>query len=149
MVDEMIVGEIGAGLVALVAVTHTDTEDDADALAAKTSALRLFDGPERAFDLNLAARGGELLCVSQFTLFADVRRGNRPSWSHAAPPAHAEPLIRHYANRIAAAGVHVQEGRFGAHMDVALVNDGPVTVILDSHEPGLSLLPGIAQGAER
>jgi len=143
-VDQQIVGKIGAGLVALVAVTHTDTENDAIALATKTLSLRLFDGPERAFDRNIATSGGGVLCISQFTLFADVRRGNRPSWTHAAPPSQAEPLIRRYIERLSAGGVTVEQGRFGAHMDVTLTNDGPVTVILDSQEPGLSLLPGTA-----
>ncbi len=127
------VGEIGAGLLALVGVADGDTADDARRLADKTVRLRLFAGPERPFDRALTAvPGAGLLCVSQFTLLADVRRGNRPSWSRAARPEHAAPLVERYAAAVAAHGVPVARGRFGEAMAVSLENDGPVTLVLDS-----------------
>lgn len=127
-----VVGEIGAGLLALVGVEEGDTAEDADRLAAKTARLRLFAGPERPFDLALAeVPGAGLLCVSQFTLMADVRRGNRPSWSRAARPDDAAPLVEAYAVGVAAHGVPVAHGRFGETMAVTLENDGPVTLVLD------------------
>lgn len=123
---------IGPGLLALVGAARGDTVADAERLAAKTVRLRLFDGPERPFDVPLAGLpGGALLCVSQFTLLGSVRRGNRPSWSDAAPGGEAEPLVDAYAAAVAAHGVAVAMGRFGAHMDVSLLNDGPVTLVLD------------------
>lgn len=125
-------GAIGPGLLALVGAARGDTAEQAGRLAAKTVRLRLFDGPERPFDLPLTeVPGGGLLCVSQFTLLGDVRKGNRPSWSGAAPGEEAEPLVEAYAAAVAAHGVAVGRGRFGAHMDVTLENDGPVTLVLD------------------
>lgn len=126
------VGAIGPGLLALVGAARGDTVGEAERLAAKTVRLRLFDGPERPFDVPLTeVPGGGLLCVSQFTLYGDVRKGNRPSWSDAAPGDEAEPLVEAYAAAVAALGVEVARGRFGAHMDVSLENDGPVTLVLD------------------
>jgi D-tyrosyl-tRNA(Tyr) deacylase len=125
-------GAIGPGLLALVGVARDDTPEEAVRLADKTVRLRLFDGPERPFDVPLAdVPGAGLLCVSQFTLLGDVRRGNRPSWSGAAPGDLAEPLVEAYAAAIALHGVPVARGRFGAHMTVSLENDGPVTLVLD------------------
>jgi D-aminoacyl-tRNA deacylase len=135
-VGEEVVGEIGAGLLALVGVESGDTAADADALGAKTARLRLFASAERPFDLPLTdVPGGALLCVSQFTLTADVRRGNRPSWSRAARPEDAEPLVAAYAAAVAAHGVTVAHGRFGAAMLVEIENDGPVTLVLDCADP--------------
>ena len=132
-VDGEEVGAIGPGLLALVGAARGDTVAEAERLAAKTVRLRLFDGPERPFDVALAdVAGGALLCVSQFTLLGDVRRGNRPSWSEAAPGEEAAPLVDAYAAAVAANGVPVAHGRFGAHMDVSLEHDGPVTLVLDS-----------------
>lgn len=126
------VGAIGPGLLALVGAARGDTAEDAARLAGKTVRMRLFDGPERPFDLPLTeVPGAGLLCVSQFTLLGDVRRGNRPSWSGAAPADEAEPLVEAYAAAVAAHGVTVARGRFGAHMAVSLDNDGPVTLVLD------------------
>jgi D-tyrosyl-tRNA(Tyr) deacylase len=126
------VGAIGPGLLALVGAAPGDTVAEAERLAAKTVRLRLFDGPERPFDVPLTdVPGGALLCVSQFTLLGDVRKGNRPSWSEAAPGEEAAPLVDAYAAAVAAHGVPVAHGRFGAHMDVTLENDGPVTLVLD------------------
>jgi D-aminoacyl-tRNA deacylase len=118
------VGEIGPGLLVLLGVTHDDGPADADRLADKVRALRIFDDAEGRMNEPLGDR--EVLCVSQFTLYGDVRRGNRPSWIAAAPPEHAEPLYRQVCERLGA-----QRGVFGAHMDVALVNDGPVTLLLE------------------
>ena len=125
-------GAIGPGLLALVGAARDDTPERAVRLAHKTVRLRLFDGPGRPFDVPLTGvPGAGLLCVSQFTLLADLRRGNRPSWSAAAPGDRAEPLVEAYASAVAAQGVTVARGRFGAHMAVSLENDGPVTLVLE------------------
>jgi D-aminoacyl-tRNA deacylase len=126
-------GQIGPGLVALVGVAAGDDAATASRLADKTARLRLFAG-ERGFERSLPEVGGELLCVSQFTLLGDMRRGNRPSWAAAAPPESAAPLVRAYGDGVAAHGVRVAHGRFGAMMRVRLENDGPVTIVLDSEE---------------
>jgi D-tyrosyl-tRNA(Tyr) deacylase len=133
-VDGQIVGEIGGGVVALVGVTHTDTAADAERLADKTASLRLFADRERPFDRTLADVGGAVLCVSQFTLFGDVRRGNRPSWVQAAAAEPARQLVDAYAARLRYHELVVSNGVFGAHMHIALDNDGPVTLILDTEE---------------
>ncbi len=134
-VDDETVAEIGPGLLALVGIAAGDGADDAALLAGKTARLRLFPDGERPFHLPLTeVAGGALLCVSQFTLLADARRGNRPSWAAAAPPEEAAPLVEAYAEAVAAEGVPVERGRFAAHMRVSLENDGPVTIVLDSAE---------------
>lgn len=133
-----VVGSIEVGLVALVGVAEGDRHEDAVRLATKTVRLRLFGDGDRPFHRSVGDVEGAVLVVSQFTLLGDVRRGNRPSWSGAAAPAEAEPLVEAYAAAIADAGVHVERGRFGAQMSVTLENDGPVTLLLDSRlsEPG-------------
>jgi D-tyrosyl-tRNA(Tyr) deacylase len=123
-VDGDVVGEIGAGLLVLLGVTHTDTEGDADRLADKIRALRVFDDPEGRMNEPLGER--RVLCVSQFTLYGDTRRGNRPSWLAAAPPEVAEPLYERLCKRLGA-----ERGVFGARMEVELVNDGPVTLLVE------------------
>lgn len=129
------IASIGPGLLALVGVAAGDGPDDARRLADKTARLRILAGPERPFDLALRdVAGAELLCVSQFTLLADLRRGNRPSWAGAAAPELAEPLVEAYAAAIEGYGIPVSRGRFGASMAVGLENDGPVTIVLDSAE---------------
>lgn len=140
-VDGAVVGEITGGLLALVGVADGDDQATARRLAAKTAALRLFPRGERGFDATVAEAGGGVLCVSQFTLLGDVRRGNRPSWSGAAPPDLAAPLVDVYAAELEALGVPVAHGRFGAHMEVRLLNDGPVTLVLDSDELARSRRP--------
>jgi D-aminoacyl-tRNA deacylase len=131
-VGDDVVGAIGPGLLALVGVAAGDEADEARLLARKTVRLRILAGDDRPFDRALLdVPGAALLCVSQFTLLADVRRGNRPSWSAAAPPEVAEPLVEAYAAAVAEEGVPVERGRFGATMAVSLENDGPVTVVLD------------------
>lgn len=133
-VDGEEIARIGPGLLALIGVEGGDTVDVADRLARKTVALRLFADAARGFERSLQDVGGELLGVSQFTLHGDVRRGNRPSWTKAAAPETAEPLVRRYIETVAAEGVPVAAGRFGAMMAVSLENDGPVTLILDSKD---------------
>jgi D-aminoacyl-tRNA deacylase len=127
------VGEIGHGLLALVGIGADDLPADATRLAAKICALRIFpsaDG-ERPFDRNLGDVGGEVLIVSQFTLLGETRRGNRPSWAAAARPEVAEPSIDLLVTALRAKGVGVAVGTFGAHMQVSLTNDGPVTLVLE------------------
>jgi len=127
-VDGQVVGEIGEGLVALVGVTHTDTPADAAAVARKIHGLRVLRS-----DLSVADRpGAAILVVSQFTLYADVRKGRRPSWSAAAPGPIAEPLVAAVVDGLRALGAQVATGIFGADMQVELINDGPVTLIVDS-----------------
>jgi D-tyrosyl-tRNA(Tyr) deacylase len=133
-VDGEEVAAIGPGLLALVGAADGDQPADAERLARKTVRLRLFRDGERGFERTLAEVGGELLCVSQFTLHADVRRGNRPSWAASAPADTAAPLVEAYAAAVAGEGVPVARGRFGAMMAVSLENDGPVTIILDSDD---------------
>jgi D-tyrosyl-tRNA(Tyr) deacylase len=118
---------IGAGLVVLVGITHGDTEDDARALAERVHHLRILRDEQ-----SLASSGDAALVISQFTLYADTRNGRRPSWNAAAPAAVAEPLYDAFCSHLRHLGVPVSTGRFGADMAVELVNDGPVTVILDA-----------------
>ena len=125
------VGAIGAGLLVLVGVHHDDTAADAEALAAKVVGLRIFRGDEGKMNRSVADIGGGVLVVSQFTLYGSVRRGRRPSFTDAAVPEVAEPLVERVQGAIAAAGVPVAGGRFGAMMDVASINDGPVTLVLE------------------
>ena len=134
-VGDEAVAEIGPGLLALVGVAAGDAAEDAELLAGKTARLRVFPEEDRPFHLALTElAGGALLCVSQFTLLADLRRGNRPSWAAAAPPEEAEPLVEAYAAAVEAQGIRVERGRFAAHMRVRLENDGPVTIVLESAE---------------
>jgi D-tyrosyl-tRNA(Tyr) deacylase len=126
-VDGETVGEIGAGLLVLVGVTHTDTAAVAEKLAGKVFGLRVLDGERSAGDL-----GAPLLVVSQFTLYADTRKGRRPSWQAAAPAELAEPLVESFCAALRALGATVETGRFRTHMLVHSVNDGPRTILLDS-----------------
>jgi D-tyrosyl-tRNA(Tyr) deacylase len=126
------VGAIGPGFVAFVGVAEGDLETDARRLAEKAAELRIFADDEGRFNRSLLDSGGEALVISQFTLQADVRRGRRPSFVAAARPEVAEPLVEFFATTLAALGLEVARGRFGAHMDVDVYNDGPVTIILDS-----------------
>jgi D-aminoacyl-tRNA deacylase len=130
-VDDREVATIGPGLLALVGITHGDTRETAARLAARTLKLRVFADDAGLMNRSLLDIGGELLAVSQFTLYADTRRGNRPSFTDAAPPEHGDDLYRAYVDAVAAAGVNVGRGVFGAHMQVAMVNDGPVTIMLE------------------
>ncbi len=133
VVDGREVARIGAGYLLLVGVEEGDDVHVAHRMADKVAALRLFPGEAgRGFDRSLADAGGEVLVVSQFTLLGDVRRGNRPSWAAAARPEAAEPLVEGVVARLASHGIGVASGVFGAMMEVSLVNDGPVTLVLDS-----------------
>lgn len=131
-VEGQTVGAIGRGLLLLVGVAQGDSEAEARRLAEKCAELRIFPGPDGRFDLSLVDVRAEALVVSQFTLLAETRRGRRPSFAGAAPPEMAEPLVETFAQGLRDAGVPVQTGRFGAKMDVALLNDGPVTIVIDS-----------------
>jgi D-tyrosyl-tRNA(Tyr) deacylase len=131
-VDGEVVASIGRGLLALVGVAEGDGEEEALRLARKCAEMRIFRDDEGRFNLSLLDVGGEALVVSQFTLLADVRRGRRPSFVAAAPPETAEPLVEAFAREMREAGVPTQTGRFGAMMAVESVNDGPVTIVLDS-----------------
>lgn len=126
-----VTGRIGRGLVVLVGVTHDDDEAAARRLADKVHGLRCFDDADGTMNLAAADVGAAVLVVSQFTLYGDTRRGRRPSWIAAAPPEQAEPLVETLVSRLREAGAEVATGRFRAHMDVALVNDGPVTLLLE------------------
>jgi D-tyrosyl-tRNA(Tyr) deacylase len=123
-------GAIGAGLCVLLGVADGDDEAAADALAGKVARLRIFADEEGRFDRSLLDTGGEALVVSQFTLLADTRKGNRPSFTAAAPPELAEPLYLRFCEALRALGVRVETGVFGARMQVDLVNDGPVTIVI-------------------
>jgi D-tyrosyl-tRNA(Tyr) deacylase len=131
-VDGETVGAIGPGLLVLVGVTRDDTAQDAEAISGKLAGLRIFADHDDAMNLSVAEAGGAVLVVSQFTLYADARRGRRPSFAAAASPDLAEPLVDRVAEGIRQRGIEVQGGRFGAKMEVDLVNDGPVTVILET-----------------
>ena len=124
-------GEIGPGLCVLLGVATGDERQDAERLAGKVARLRIFQNEEGKFDRSLLDVGGGALVVSQFTLIADTAKGNRPSFSRAAQPEAAEPLYDAFCEALAAEGVHVARGIFGARMQVELVNDGPVTIVLD------------------
>ena len=126
-VDGGEVSRIGPGLLVLLGVRQGDTEQDADRLAAKLLALRIFEDADGKMNLNVDQAGGAILCVSQFTLYGDTRKGNRPSFVDAAPPEEAKPLYERVRTALDAQG-----GVFGARMAVALVNDGPVTLIIDT-----------------
>ena len=125
------VGEIGRGLLVLVGAAAADGPDDAAALAGKLAGLRIFPDDEGRMNRSVVEAGGAALVVSQFTLCGDVRRGRRPSFTEAAPPEAAEPLVDLVAAHLRAAGVPCATGRFRAHMEVDLLNDGPVTLVID------------------
>jgi D-aminoacyl-tRNA deacylase len=124
-------GAIGAGLCVLLGVARDDTTDEADRLAAKVARLRIFENEDGRFDRSLLDADGAALVVSQFTLIADTAKGNRPSFSGAAPPEQAEPLYEVFCAALRDLGIEVETGVFGARMAVELTNDGPVTIVLD------------------
>jgi D-tyrosyl-tRNA(Tyr) deacylase len=130
-VDGETVGSCSAGLAVLVGAGHEDTSETAERLAAKVAWLRIFPNEDGRFDRSLLDTGGQALVVSQFTLLADTRKGNRPSFTEAARPEEAEPLVERFVETLRALGIQVETGVFGAKMQVELVNDGPVTIILD------------------
>jgi D-tyrosyl-tRNA(Tyr) deacylase len=130
-VDGAVTGEISAGLVVLLGIDRNDEPDEAKRLARKVAQLRIFEDDDGKFAHSLVDTAGAALVVSQFTLIADTRKGNRPSFANAAPAEQAEPLYEEFCKTLAAEGVLVERGVFGARMAVALVNAGPVTIVLD------------------
>ena len=133
-VDSKTTGQIGPGFLVLIGVAGDDSEKDADYLADKVVNLRVFSDDNSKFNLSALQIGAGLLVISQFTLMADARKGRRPSFTLAAPPDMAEKLYNYFITRIAETGLVVQAGIFGAHMLVSIVNDGPVTIMLDSKD---------------
>ena len=133
-VEGEITGEIGAGLMVLLGVSEVDTQDDANYLAEKIVSLRIFPDDEGKMNRSLADIGGQMLIVSQFTLYGDCRKGRRPSFIQAARPEAAESLYRIFDAEVQGRGIHTATGRFQTHMDVELVNDGPVTLLVDSRK---------------
>ena len=133
-VDGEVVGEIGAGLLVLLGVEQGDTQDDVVWMANKVVGLRVFEDDDGKMNLDVGEVGGAVLAVSQFTLLGDCRKGRRPSFVAAARPEEANGLYRGFVTEVAGQGLEVQEGRFQQHMDVELVNDGPVTLQVDSRK---------------
>ncbi len=133
-VEGEVVGAIEGGLLVLLGVTHDDDEAVAESLARKVAGLRVFEDGEGRMNLDLAAVEGAVLCVSQFTLYGSVRKGRRPSFTEAAEPERAEALYERFCAALEGEGVACARGRFGAHMEVESVNDGPVTLLIDSAE---------------
>ncbi len=131
-VSDWISGEIGHGVLVLLGVGHEDTEADASYLAEKIAGLRIFEDDDGKMNRSVQDVGGSVLAVSQFTLYGDVRRGKRPSFDDAAPPEHARRLYEFFVQQIQAAGLRCETGRFQEMMQVELVNEGPVTILLDS-----------------
>ena len=131
-VDGALAGQIGAGLVVLLGIERGDREAEVERLAGKVARLRIFEDDEGKFDRSLVDVGGAALVISQFTLIADTKKGNRPSFAAAASAHEAEPLYQRFCEALAAADVPVERGVFGARMAVGLVNDGPVTIILET-----------------
>jgi len=132
VVDDHVSGEIGVGLVVLLGVTHDDATEQARALAGKIAGLRIFEDDERKMNRSVADVNGSVLVVSQFTLYGDCRKGRRPSFDAAARPEQAQALYEAFVRDVRASGVPVATGVFQAHMQVELVNDGPVTLLLDT-----------------
>lgn len=131
-VDGIIVGQIAAGLLLLIGIDEQDTNSDADWLVQKVLNLRIFGDDEGKLNLSVLDISGEILCISQFTLIADYKKGNRPSFFKAAKPDKAIPLFEYFKEKIAASGLKTESGIFGADMKVSLINDGPVTIVMDS-----------------
>ena len=130
-VDDNIVGKIDKGYMVLIGITDTDTKETCDYLAEKLIKLRVFDDENDNMNYDLEKVGGSLLLISQFTLYADASKGNRPSFVHAAKPEISKPLYEYFCDRCKEKGIHVEKGIFGADMKVELLNDGPVTIILE------------------
>ena len=130
-VDDKIVGKVDKGFLVLCGVTHTDTKETANYLVKKLLNLRVFEDENEKMNLSLKQVNGELLIVSQFTLYADTSSGNRPSFINAAKPDMANELYEYFCSQCAKEGIHVEKGVFGAHMEVSLLNDGPVTIMLE------------------
>lgn len=130
-VDGEIVGKIDKGFMVLIGVTHTDTKENADYLAKKLCKLRVFEDENEKMNLSLKDVGGKLLLISQFTLYANTTDGNRPSFIEAAKPEQANEIYEYFCDKCKEQGIEVQKGIFGAYMEVSLINDGPVTIIIE------------------
>ena len=134
-VDDRVVGRIAGGFVVLLGVTHTDSEEEAEWLARKVAGLRVFDDADDKMNASLSDVDGELLVVSQFTLYGDARKGRRPSYTKAALPEQAEPLVDYFVEQLRGLGYNVATGIFGANMDVEIHNDGQVTLMVEREAP--------------
>jgi D-tyrosyl-tRNA(Tyr) deacylase len=143
IVGDKMIAEIGRGMLVFLGVEKSDSKKDLDYLAGKISNLRIFDDEAGKMNLSVRDVGGEVLVVSQFTLAADCRKGNRPSLDSAESPEKAEDIYREMGKKLLNYGIRVAEGKFGAHMQVRLVNDGPVTIWLDSRQRGLAREQGL------
>ncbi len=133
-VDGVVIGRIGPGLLVLLGIGQNDSEKDAEFLADKIAGLRCFADAASKFNLSVQDVGGSILAISQFTLFGDCRKGKRPSFTDAAPPEKAIPLYEAFIMRLRSIGLTVETGEFGAHMEASLVNNGPVTLMLDTEK---------------
>lgn len=133
-VDEEVVGQIGRGFMVLVGVEEADSQEDVDYLVRKTANMRIFEDEEGKMNISLKDIGGQILSISQFTLHANTKKGNRPSFVDAAKPDHSLPLYESYNEGLREEGLIVETGEFGADMQVSLINDGPVTIIIDSKD---------------
>lgn len=133
-VDEEVVGQIGRGFMVLVGVEEADSQEDVDYLVRKTANMRIFEDEEGKMNISLKDVGGQVLSISQFTLHANTKKGNRPSFVDAARPDHSLPLYEAYNEGLRQEGLTVETGEFGADMQISLINDGPVTIIIDSKD---------------
>lgn len=133
-IDGSVIGRIDNGMVVLLGVVKGDSESDASKLAAKLSELRIFEDHQGKMNISIKDCGGAVLAISQFTLAANCKKGRRPSFDEAAPPGNAEQLYEFFCRELAGRGIRLEKGRFASHMELSLINDGPVTILLDSEK---------------